>query len=547
MDTCHARLIFDESVSIQVPPNLSPGMLRPLLDAGINDWGGVSPLTPDHVNPEAPWPHLDVLSLETEKAGKTLAGRLTVYPPYIKEQSDWIDERFHTAIYHGTDSEALARHDDWSPGTESNPPIDLVERIEHRSPHNSSEMDVLLDKAGTGKAWTEGEVASLFRARRNEFSAVVACADELRISQSGSTVTYAVNRNINYTNICYFGCTFCAFSKGKNNAQLRGKPYDIGLQEIVRRSREAWDRGATEVCLQGGIHPSYTGQTYLEICRAINEALPDMHIHAFSALEISQGAETLGLSVPTFLNELKDAGLGSMPGTAAEVLDDRVRTQICPDKLSTGEWLEVIEAAHQASIDTTATIMFGHIDGPENWARHLLNLRKLQEKSLAFGRGKFTEFVPLPFVHMEAPMYLKGQARKGPTFREAILMHAVARIVLGDVIPNTQVSWAKMGGRGVALALRAGVNDLGGTLMNESISKAAGSSHGQEMTPEQMIDLIGSMGRTPKRRSTTYGDVDEERLKASFSAPALGPVSNDIVKRDKVGENLMRTVIEAAE
>ena len=280
---------------------------------------------------------------------------------------------------------------------------------------------------------------------------------------------------------------------------LRGKPYNLDLNEIVQRSKEAWDRGATEVCLQGGIHPSYTGKTYLDICAAIKNELPDIHIHAFSPLEVSQGAKTLDLTVFDFLFELKKAGLGTLPGTAAEILDDEVRRIICPDKLTTEEWLEVMRLAHEVGFRTTATIMFGHVEEPKHVARHLLRIKQLQGQT-----SGFTEFVPLPFVHMESPIYLKGKARKGPTFREAVLIHAVARLVLHPQIQNIQTSWVKMGPEGVKHCLNAGVNDLGGTLMNESITRAAGTVHGQEMLPEWMENIIHEAGRFPEQRDTLY-------------------------------------------
>ena len=330
---------------------------------------------------------------------------------------------------------------------------------------------------------------------------------------------YVVNRNINYTNICTYRCTFCAFSKGKTHEALRGTPYDLDHGEIVRRAMEAWDRGATEVCLQGGIHPDYTGATYEAICRAIKAAVPEMHIHAFSPLEVTQGAATLGLPLREFLLRLKDAGLGTLPGTAAEILDDEIRAVISPDKVNTAQWLEVVKTAHAIGLRTTSTIMFGHVEGPLHWARHLLRLREAQAET-----GGFTEFVPLPFVHMEAPMYLKGRARKGPTFREAVLMHAVARLALHPLITNIQVSWVKMGPAGVAMCLDAGANDLGGTLMNESISRAAGTQHGQEFPPEAMERLILRIGRVPQQRDTLYRPVPEERRRTSFGAAALTPM-----------------------
>ena len=356
-------------------------------------------------------------------------------------------------------------------------------------------------------------------------------ANELRQQVSGDEVTYVVNRNINYTNVCYFRCQFCAFSKGKLSDDLRGSPYDLDLDEISRRSIEAWERGGTEVCMQGGIHPEYTGETYLEICRTVKSAVPEMHVHAFSPLEVWQGAETLRISLREFLKRLKDAGLGTLPGTAAEILDDEVRKELCPDKLSTDQWFEVMETAHTVGFNTTATIMYGHIDRPINWGRHLKRIKELQMKT-----GGFTEFVPLPFVHMEAPIYLKGKARKGPTFRESLLMHAVARLALHPVVPNIQASWVKMGPRGVTECLNAGANDLGGTLMNESITRAAGASFGEELPPEQMESLISDVNRVPKQRSTAYGEPPAQQVRRSFGAAELLPIiQTPAVKRSRPG------------
>jgi len=328
----------------------------------------------------------------------------------------------------------------------------------------------------------------------------VACADELRRGVSGETVTYVVNRNINYTNICTYSCSFCAFSKTSAKGGLRDRPYDLPLEEIADRVREAWAKGATEVCLQGGIHPRYTGETYVAILRAVKRAQPDMHVHAFSPLEVSQGAATLGVPVADYLARLKDEGLGSLPGTAAEILDDEVRALICPDKLSTAEWLEVVGAAHKVGLPTTSTIMFGHLERTEHWARHLLALRAQQ-----FATGGFTEFVPLPFVHMASPVYLRGQARRGPTWRESVLMHAVARITLHGAIGSIQASWVKLGLDGAAAMLNAGVNDLGGVLMNESISRAAGAAHGQETTVADLEAAAAAAGRPLAQRTTLYG------------------------------------------
>jgi len=522
-----ARVLFGPEMNIQAPPNLSPDTYGELIGAGLNDWGGVSPVTPDHVNPEAPWPHLDELARRTAEAGKVLVERLASYPAYVRDAERWHDPALLTALRHASDGEGLARPDPWSPGV-AGVPIPAV--------HAGARADVgddlraLIARATAGDALGESEIVRLFAARGAEFDAVCAAADDLRRRVSGDRVGYAVNRNINYTNICYFKCRFCAFSKGKLSESLRGVPYDLELPEIVRRAREAWDRGATEVCMQGGIHPDYTGETYLRICDAVKQALPEMHIHAFSPLEVSQGAKTLGITVERFLGRLRDAGLGSLPGTAAEILDDDVRATLCPDKLNTEEWLAVIRAAHGLGIRTTSTIMYGSIEPLESWARHLLRLRALQQET-----GGFTEFVPLPFVHMEAPIYLKGRARRGPTFREAVLMHAVSRLVLHPFITNIQASWVKMGPDGLAACLRAGANDAGGTLMNESITRAAGGELGQELPPDEMERLIRSLGRVPWQRTTLYGDVAGDRRGAWHDARPLAPLVLTPVKRYQAG------------
>jgi FO synthase len=513
-----ARLLFEPEMNIQAPPNLSPGALRPLLDAGINDWGGVSPVTPDHVNPEAPWPHLELLRRTTAAAGKHLVERLAIYPAYARRPNRWLDPRMRKPVLDRVDADGWGRTDGWSPGSKTPLPQGdsaLVGAKRSARP----QLGRILAAAQSGRALGESDIVRLFAARGAEFSAVCRAADELRAEMSGDVISYVVNRNINYTNICSFKCQFCAFSKGKLSENLRGRPYDLRLDEIAGRVREARERGATEVCMQGGIHPAYTGATYLEICRAVKAAVPEMHVHAFSPLEVHQGARTLGLSVHEFLSALKAVGLGTLPGTAAEILDDEVRAVICPDKIDTGTWLDVMRTAHKCGLRTTSTIMFGHVDGYEHWARHLIRLRDLQGET-----GGFTEFVPLPFVHMEAPIYLKGRSRPGPTFREAVLMHAVARLALNPHITNIQASWVKMGPEGVKACLQAGANDLGGTLMNETISRSAGASHGQEMTPEMMEDLIRSIGRTPRQRTTLYATA-EEPVAGSRAAPALAAVT----------------------
>ncbi len=535
-----ARLVLGPKMHIQAPPNLSPGVLPRLVAAGIDDWGGVSPVTPDFVNPEAPWPHLERLAEETAAAGKTLIERLTVYPEWALDGETWLDDGrgqsreirrlggVRTAVLQRIDATGLPRTDDWSPGEQTPPPRDVLDAVAPAPSRNGNghapsppPLRKILDRARAGEDLTEDQITTLFEARGADFSAVCAAADAVRREVNGDTVTYVVNRNINYTNVCYFKCQFCAFSKGKLSENLRGKPYDLELEEVMRRTVEAWQRGATEVCMQGGIHPDYTGETYLGICRAVKEAVPEIHVHAFSPLEVWQGAATLDTPLKDYLLLLKEAGLGTLPGTAAEILDDEIRAVICPDKLNTDQWLEVMETAHGVGYRTTATIMYGHVDGPRNWARHLLRLRDLQKRT----RG-FTEFVPLPFVHMEAPLYLKGRARKGPTFREAVLMHAVARLALHPWFENVQASWVKMGPEGVAACLNAGVNDLGGTLMNESITRAAGAEHGQELPPSEMEALIRDLGRSPWQRTTAYGTPPPERVEASFQAAELAAVLN---------------------
>lgn len=495
-----ARIIFGAEVNIQAPPNLSPRSIRALIKSGINDLGGVSPVTPDHVNPEAPWPHLALLKREVELAGKMLVPRLPIYPRFVRQFEKWVDPRLHTAVQSLVDGSGLPRTDAWSPGADVVPPkMPDFPPASQLSFFLGSESYRLAQKAAEGRRLSEPEVARLFDLRDGEFHILCAMADELRLQVKGETVTYIPNCNINYTNICAYRCQFCAFSKGKTSDDLRGRPYNLRLAEIQHKAADAWDRGAGEVCLQGGIHPSYTGQTYLDICRTIKAARPQMHIHAFSPLEIRQGAETLGVPLRDYLTELKEAGLGSLPGTAAEILDDEVRRTLCPDKLTVAQWVEVMRVAHGVGLKSTATIMYGHIERPEHWARHLLLLRDLQEET-----GGFTEFVPLPFVHMEAPIYRRGKARPGPTFREAVLMHAVARLVLHPLIENIQGSWVKMGREGIRACLQAGVNDLGGTLMNESISRAAGAAHGQEMTPRELEAMIRAAGRVPAQRTTLY-------------------------------------------
>ena len=501
-----ARLLLGPDMSIQAPPNLRPGALAALVRAGVNDWGGVSPVTADHVNPEAPWPHLESLAAQTRAAGRVLLERLAITPPYVRQAGRWVDASLRTAVIRRADSHGRTRAAGWHAGSGEPVPQSAGEWLAGAANGDgatevSATMRHVLDRARRGQDLSEGEIVALFQAEGADLTAVLRAADALREETVGPTVTYVVNRNINYTNICLYHCGFCAFSKSGPKS-LRGAAYLLDLDEVARRTADAWDRGATEVCLQGGIHPSFTGRTYFDIVAAVKGAAADMHVHAFSPLEITHGARTMGVSLESYLARLRAAGLSTLPGTAAEILDDEIRAIICPDKLKTTEWLEVMRAGHSVGLRSTATIMFGHVDQPRHWARHLLRLRALQQAT-----GGFTEFVPLPFVHMEAPIWRKGLAREGPTFREAVLMHAVARLALHPHIANIQASWVKMGADGVSFCLQAGANDFGGTLMNESITRAAGGRHGQELTAAEMRNRTAAIGRPLAQRTTLYGRV----------------------------------------
>jgi len=515
-----ARLILPPDVGLQAPPNLTPGQYGSYLDAGINDWGGVSPVTIDHVNPEAPWPQLDELRAVTEERGFMLMERLAIYPSYCDSPGAlgrWVSSSLHARVLDVTDGEGYPHTGGWYSGADVPPPKDSVIAVgqalagAHRVPGRvmRSTLMAALDKAESGVRLDEGEIAKLFTAKGAEAERLYAVADRLREQTVGDEVTYVVNRNINYTNMCYFKCGFCAFSKGPKSLNLRGAPYLLTPEEVANRAREAWDAGATEVCMQGGIHHSFTKDNYLEYLGAVKSTLPEMHVHAFTALEVAQGAQASNISVEEFLTLLRDAGLKTLPGTAAEVLDDEIRDIICPDKIKTEQWCEVHRIAHRLGLRSNATIMFGTVEGPRNWARHLVVVRDLHDeiRRESSNRDGLFEFVPLPFVHMAAPIYLRGKARRGPTFDEALKMHAVARVALHGAINNIQVSWVKMGLEGARLALQAGANDLGGTLMNENISRAAGASHGQELTPDAMTELIHSIDRVPRRRTTLYETV----------------------------------------
>ncbi len=489
-----ARLVLPPEIHVQAPPNLSDD-LAPLLRAGIDDWGGVSPVTADHVNPERAWPALEVLRAATEAAGHALAPRLTIYPTFAHDPEQWLDPALRFAVLDASDAEGLARDAAWCSGGEEHPPALLG----GTTALSGGRVAEILAGVALGQEVGEDEIVTLFSARGPEVRAVAEVADDLRRATVGDAVTYVHNRNINYTNVCTFKCRFCAFSKGPLSLNLRGAPYLLELDEITRRVAEAEAEGATEVCLQGGIHPNFDGDYYLHVLEAVRAASSDIHIHGFTALEVTEGARRSEVPLADYLVALKDAGLKTLPGTAAEILDDDVRAILCPDKINTEEWLFAHRTAHAVGLRSNITIMFGSIEQPRSWARHIVRTRALQRET-----GGFTEFVPLPFVHMATPIYLQRRARRGPTFREALLMHAVARIAYAGDIDNIQVSWVKMGAEGARQLLQAGANDLGGTLMDENISRAAGARHGQRMGVEDLEAIVTPLGRPLVQRSTLY-------------------------------------------
>ena len=534
-----ARLVLPPEVHVQAPPNLTePRLLGDLLDAGIDDWGGVSPVTADHVNPERPWPALDVLRAATEAAGRTLAPRLTAYPEFVLDAERWLDENVRFAVQDRSDAEGLARDDPgavfperyrsapdvgtgaevvaigrrstaWYSGADLTPPS-LVPATRAARSQAAGAVAEVLDGVTAGHQVGEAEIVTLFSARGPQVRDVATVSDDLRAAAVGDEVTYVANRNINYTNVCTYRCTFCGFSKGPSSLNLRGRPYLLSPQQVAERAVEARRLGATEVCLQGGIHPSFDGDTYVEITRAVAGAVPDLHLHGFTALEVTEGARRLGEPLADYLRRLQAAGLRSLPGTAAEILDDEIRAALCPDKITTEEWLEAHRTAHGVGLRSNVTIMFGAVERPVHWARHLLRTRDLQRET-----GGFTEFVPLPFVHMAAPVYLKRRARRGPTWREVVLMHAVGRIVYHGLIENVQASWVKLGADGAGQLLRAGVNDLGGTLMDENISRAAGAAHGQALDEKGFRRIAEAHGRRLRQRTTLYEDVDDRLNRVS--------------------------------
>jgi FO synthase len=492
-----ARLVLPPDVHLQAPPNLTEDF-GALLDAGIDDWGGVSPVTPDHVNPERPWPALERLRAVTEERGFALAPRLTIYPSYVREAERWLDPAMQFPVLDCSDAEGLGRDDHrWYSGADSEPPTLLP-----ASARAGGAVGEVLAGVLMGQTVGVDEIVTLFSARGPEVAAVAEVADDLRRQAVGDVVTWVANRNINYTNVCTFKCRFCAFSKGPLSLNLRGDPYLLDLPEIQRRVAEAATQGATEVCLQGGIHPNFDGDYYIDVCRAVKEAAPDIHVHGFTALEVTEGARRLGEPLAQYLQRLMDVGLKTLPGTAAEILDDEVRQVICRDKVNTDEWLEAHRTAHSIGLRSNITIMFGTVERPVHWARHMVRTRALQQET-----GGFTEFVPLPFVHMAAPIYLQKKSRRGPTFRETLLMHAVGRIAYYPWIDNVQVSWVKVGATGARQVLQAGANDLGGTLMDENISRAAGASHGQRMDEGAFREIVEPLERPLEQRTTLYDRV----------------------------------------
>jgi len=544
-----ARLLLGPGMRVQAPPNLvdTDECVR-LVEAGIDDWGGVSPLTPDHVNPERPWPHLDQLAKVTTDAGFTLTERLTAHPPYLDEP--WLDPRLRPHVTALVDDRGLARTDALPVGRPWQEPdggwtaqhstgrIDLNTAIdtEGRRSDRRSDFDAAYGDWSTLEVSAEAQhrgsaaplaaptqrqrpefVAALARAESDpaglsdadalvlfdaapgaEIDALATLADNLRADAVGDVVTYVVNRNINFTNVCYTGCRFCAFAQRRSDADS----YTLSISEVGERADEAVAAGATEVCMQGGIHPDLPGTAYFDLAAEVKRRQPQLHVHAFSPMEVVNGAARTGLSIADWLAAARDAGVDSLPGTAAEILDDDVRWLLTKGKLPTATWIEVVTTAHRLGVPTTATMMYGHVDTPAHWVAHLKLLARLQDET-----GGFTEFVPLPFVHLNAPLYLAGLARPGPTMQENRAVHAMARILLHGRIHNIQCSWVKLGTDGCVAMLRGGVNDLGGTLMEETISRMAGSAHGSRRTPEELAAIAAAAGRPARQRTTLYGEV----------------------------------------
>jgi FO synthase len=541
-----ARLILGPRMRIQAPPNLIGDEFRLLLEAGIDDWGGVSPLTPDHVNPERPWPQIEELARQSEAAGFRLVERLTVYPTYVTAGEPWLDPRVMPHVSALAMADGLARmdatlegrpwqepEDGWDSAgrTDLHTTIDTEGRTSDRredfdsvygdwetvrteavrtsAPQrlDSDVLAALLHAEQDPQSLSDADALALLHADGAELDAVAALADSLRADTVGGDVTYVVNRNINFTNVCYTGCRFCAFAQRRTDADA----YTLSLDELAQRAEEAWQLGATEVCMQGGIHPDLPGTAYFDIARAVKARVPDMHVHAFSPMEVVNGAARTGLSIRDWLTAAKAAGVDTIPGTAAEILDDDVRWLLTKGKLPASEWIEVITTAHELGIRSSSTMMYGHVDNPAHWLGHFRTLARIQDRT-----GGFTEFVALPFIHTNAPIYLAGVARPGPTARENRVVHAMARILLHGRIDNIQCSWVKLGADGCRQLLTGGVNDLGGTLMEETISRMAGSQHGSAKTVTQLHEIVGGLpGRVARQRLTDYGVVPDERLAAA--------------------------------
>ncbi len=537
-----ARIVFGPRVNLQAPPNLSDPHYPRLIDAGINDWGGVSPVTIDHVNPEAPWPKLRDLDRRTAERGYTLRERLAIYPEYAVKPDPWIAGKMQGPVGRMTGRDGLARADQkpeptswhdpevqwkartigltFAKGPEAGLREDAVDVygdfgeiavtrawVTGRRPAAArleADLGNALSKAaaGRGSDLGEDEALALFQASGPALEELCRVADDLRRDAVGDEITYVVNRNINFTNVCYTGCRFCAFAQ----REIDSESYTLSLEEVADRAQEAWEYGATEVCIQGGLHPSLPGDFYFGILDAIKARVPDIHIHAFSPMEVLNGATRLGISFREFLEECKRRGLGTIPGTAAEILDDDVRWVLTKGKLPADTWEEIVKTAHSLGIRSSSTIMFGHVDAPPHWVGHIRRLARIQDET-----GGFTEFVPLPFVWQNSPIYLAGKARPGPTLDENRRMHAVARILLHSRIQNVQVSWVKMGMEYCKQILQGGANDFGGTLMEETISRMAGAEWGIRKEPHEFVQAIREIGRVPAERTTTYGRVDRSR------------------------------------
>ncbi len=543
------RIVLGPGMRVQAPPNLvDQADLGLLLMAGVDDFGGVSPLTPDHVNPERPWPQVEALAAATACAGFHLRARLTAHPPYLAEP--WLDPRLaaHVEALRTPDGLANDERPEGRPWQEPDGGLAATGRTDLHATVDSTgrtserrsdfaevygDWQAICEAVPPTRTRLAADVAAALRVARDrpaaltadqalalitadgaDLDAVCALADDVRRDTVGDVVTYVVNRNINFTNVCYTGCRFCAFAQRRTDADA----YSLSLEQVGERASEAWDVGATEVCMQGGIDPQLSGAAYLDLARAVKAAAPDVHLHAYSPMEVVNGAARMAVSIAEFLTAAREAGVDSLPGTAAEILDDDVRWVLTKGKLPTAQWIEVVQTAHRLGIPTTSTMMYGHVDQPHHWVAHLQLLARLQADS-----GGFTEFVPLPFVHTSAPLYLAGIARPGPTARDNRAVHAVARLVLHGRIDHVQCSWVKLGPAACVDVLVGGVDDLGGTLMEETISRMAGSRHGSRKSVDELESMVRAAGRTPCQRSTTYGAVSAERSAAGLRARQLPP------------------------